>query len=119
MAPSLFERYGGFASVSRIVMSFYDRILDDERVGGYFDDVDMRSLIDHQTKFVASLMGGPASYTDDALRQVHAHLDVDAEAFDAMTSLLEGTLVDAGIDPAHVDELITEFTRRKPLIVTG
>jgi len=44
---SLFELYGGFASVSKIVMAFYDKILDSDIAGPYFDDVDMKALIDH------------------------------------------------------------------------
>ena len=65
MKQTPFERYGGFATVSRIVMSLYDRLLEDDEVGPFFDDVDMPKLIDHQTKFVSSLMGGPASFTDE------------------------------------------------------
>ena len=47
MATTLFERYGGFAAVSKVVLAFYDRVLDDEQVGPYFDDVDLPKLIDH------------------------------------------------------------------------
>lgn len=55
---TMFDRYGGFTSVSKIVMSFYDKVLDSETVGPYFEDIDMKALIDHQTKFIAQVMGG-------------------------------------------------------------
>ena len=116
---TLFEHYGGFTTVSRLVMSFYDRILDDDDVASYFDDVDMRNLIDHQTKFMATLMGGPASYTDDALRHLHAHLKVDAQSFDRVAGHLRDTLTDGGMAPEHVDILVGEFNARKPLIVAS
>ncbi len=61
MAKTMFERYGGFAAVSRVVSSFYDKILDSDITSPYFADIDMAKQIDHQTKFVAYLMGGPAS----------------------------------------------------------
>ncbi len=61
MSVSMFDRYGGFATVRTIVSSFYDKVLDSDRLSRFFVDIDMRALVDHQTKFVASLMGGPAS----------------------------------------------------------
>ena len=59
MARSLFDKYGGFASVSKVVMTFYTKVLDSDVIGDYFDGIDMRRLIDHQTKFIATIMGGP------------------------------------------------------------
>lgn len=61
MSQSMFERYGGFAKLSK-VMAFYDRVLDSDVIGDFFEGVDMRRLIDHQTKFISQVMGGPAAY---------------------------------------------------------
>lgn len=65
---TLYEKYGGFSQVSKIVLAFYDTLLDDDDIGPFFDDVDMARMVDHQTKFIASLLGGPAAYTDNQLR---------------------------------------------------
>ncbi len=81
MEQSIFERYGGFAQVSRVVLSFYDKIVDSPITGPYFKNVDMKRLIDHQTKFIAFVMGGPASYTNEHLERTHAHLQIDDSAF--------------------------------------
>ena len=62
MSQTLYERYGGFSAISRLVMAFYDNLLDSDQIADYFEDVDMRRLIDHQTKFVASLMGDPQAF---------------------------------------------------------
>ena len=67
MKSTIFQRYGGFASVSRVVMSFYDKVLDSPVSSPYFANTNMKRLIDHQTKFIAQVMGGPASYTDEQL----------------------------------------------------
>lgn len=119
MSATMFDRYGGFASVSKIVMAFYDRVLDSDIVGFYFEDTDMRALIDHQTKFISSLMGGPASYSNDVLRRVHAGLDIDRRAFDEVVALLIETLEDFEIDPDDVDEIRQAMESRAPLIVTA
>ena len=34
MQQALFDKYGGFSTVSRIVLALYDRLLDDDDVGG-------------------------------------------------------------------------------------
>jgi len=56
MARSFFERHGGFATVSKIVMRNYDHVIDSNVIGPYFENVDMPRLIDRQTKFVASIV---------------------------------------------------------------
>jgi len=117
MEKNLFEKYGGFSTVSRIVMQFYDKALDSDILADYFEDIEMERLIDHQTKFVASLMGGPASYTDDMLKQLHAHLDIDDEAFDEMAALFRETLEEAGLDPEDVALVAGEIVKRRPVIV--
>lgn len=119
MAGSLYEKYGGFASISRVVMSFYDRLLDSDEVGPYFDDVDMKRLIDHQTKFVASLLGGPADFSDDRLQQAHRHLNIGGADFDAMKQILGETLSEFGFEDADRDAVLGEIEARRSKIVSS
>jgi hemoglobin len=115
---TLFEKYGGFAKISRVVMAFYDTLLDSDEVGPFFDDVDMRKLVDHQTKFVSSLLGGPASYTDERLQQLHAHLEIGHGHFDEMKRVLGETLSDHGFAAEDVASVMGEIEARRILIVT-
>lgn len=114
---SIFERYGGFANVSRIVSSFYDRVLDSPILSPYFEKTDMRRLIDHQTKFIASIMGGPASYSNDVLERVHAHLNIDQEAFDEMVLILGETLEDFNMADTDVESVRDEILIRSRYII--
>ena len=117
MRKTLFEKYGGFSVVSRIVMDLYDRLLDDDDVGPFFDDVDMARIIDHQTKFVSSLMGGPASYTDDQIVLMHARLEIGTVHFDQLQALLSQTLADHGVTPEDIDTIVGAFEARRELVV--
>lgn len=117
MSRSMFDKYGGFASVSKIVSAFYDKAVDSDIIGPYFDDIDMRAQIDHQTKFISSLMGGPASYSDEALHKVHAHLNIDRESFQEMGALLRETLVEFNIDSDDVELIMHEITSRADIII--
>lgn len=119
MAQSMFERYGGFASISKIVMAFYDKALDSDILADYFEDIDLKSLIDHQTKFVAAVMGGPSATSNQALARSHAHLAITVQAFDEMTRVFEETLVEFGVAPADIEQILGEFHSRSKYIVTA
>ena len=68
MTRTIFERYGGFASISKVVSAFYDQMLDSEDTARFFEGIDMRRLIDHQTKFISTLT---VSYTHLTLPTNH------------------------------------------------
>lgn len=114
---TLYEKYGGFSNVSKIVFAFYDTLLDDDDIGPFFDDIDMAKMVDHQTKFIASLLGGPASYTDNQLRQLHSHLDITNDHYDVLQTVLRDTLTDHGIESDDVNSVVEEFEKRRTLIV--
>ena len=117
MPGTTFEKYGGFSTVSRVVMTFYDLVLDSDVVGHHFDDIDMPRLIDHQTKFVSGIMGGPASISDERLRAVHHHIDITPEEFDEIISLLRQALTQHKMDPADVSTVAREMESKRKLIV--
>ena len=117
MEQTLYEKYGGFSTVSRIVMSLYDKILDDDEIGPFFDDVDMPKLMDHQTKFVSSLMGGPAAFTDKHLSMAHGHLHIDDRHFDRLTELIRDTLGEFDVTDEDTATVIASFEARRTLVV--
>jgi len=118
MASTIFERCGGFATVRKVVSAFYDRILDSRDLQKYFVEVDMRALIDHQTKFIAYVMGGPTSIPDDVLRRAHASLAISHADFEEMGRLLKETLEDFSLEPGDIAHIMQEVRRREPLVVT-
>ena len=118
MSQSLFQKYGGFAKVSRVVLTFYDKVLDSDQIGDFFDEIDMSRLVDHQTKFISSLLGGPAAYTDERLKQLHAHIGISDQDFDEMAKLLGEALDDNGFEPGDRDVVIREIEARRSYIVS-
>jgi hemoglobin len=117
MKQTIFERYGGFASVSRVVMSFYEKMLDSPVTSPFFANTNMKRLIDHQTKFIASMMGGPASYSNDHLERVHAHLGITEQAFLESVTLLTETLEDFDFADEDVHSVKEEMMSRKNFVV--
>lgn len=119
MSETPYEKYGGFSTVSRIVMRLYDRLLDDDDVGPFFDDVDMPRLIDHQTKFVSALMGGPASFSDAHIANAHRGMTIEDLHFDRLKELIAETLDEFSVEPEDAKAVLAAFEERRGLLVVS
>ena len=103
---NLFDKYGGFATVSHIVRQFYKDVLSSPNLKPYFERVDMEQLIDHQTKFISHVLGGPAEYTGRALEVGHRGLRITNAHFDEVAEILQDVLEDAGMEDGDVSTVM-------------
>lgn len=117
VSQTLYEKYGGFKTISRVVMTFYEMALDSDEIGDYFEDIDMPRLIDHQTKFVSSLIGGPASFSDERIEAVHRHLNITHKDFDAMADLFGEALEIHGMSERDIQTAIGAIEGKRAVIV--
>ena len=116
---TIYEKYGGFKTVSRVVMTFYEMALESDQIGDHFEAIDMARLIDHQTKFISSLLGGPAAFSDDRLAQVHAHLEISNADFDEMAELLAEAMSEHGMETPDIDTAVAAVEARRSIIVSA
>jgi truncated hemoglobin YjbI/predicted pyridoxine 5'-phosphate oxidase superfamily flavin-nucleotide-binding protein len=70
----LYDRIGGDKAMEVVVDLFYRKVMQDDRVGHFFDDTDMASLRLKQKSFLSMAFGGPYQYSDAELRAVHKPL---------------------------------------------
>jgi len=117
MADSMYERYGGFETVSKIVHGLYEKISKSDILLPYFENIDMQQLMNHQTKFFSSIMGGPIHYDDSQLTEVHRRLNITHEAFSEIAELLEEVLEDFSVLQEDIDTLLALVADMKPQIV--
>lgn len=127
---SLYESLGGAAAVETAVEIFYRRMLSDERVARFFDDVDMDRQRAKQTGFLTMVLGGPNRYTGRDMRTSHRPLvarGLSDEHVDVVIEHLGATLLELGATSAQVAEVaaIAEsvrddvLDRAKPAPVTS
>ena len=105
---SLFERIGGEAAVDAAVDIFYRKVLSDDRVNGFFDDVDMEGQIAKQKGFLTMVFGGPNNYTGKDMREGHKHLvanGLNDSHVDAIVELLGATLKELGVADDDIAEI--------------
>ncbi len=100
---SLFERLGGSLAIRPVTELFYRKVLADDLLAAYFDDVDMDRQVAKQTSFLTMVLGGPTQYTGRDLRSAHARMtDLDDKHFDAVLGHLADTLREFGVGEAEV-----------------
>lgn len=108
MSQSLFEKYGGIATIVPIVNSFYRKVIAVPELRPYFDGIDMQKLTEHQVNFIAEAMGAPTTfYEGRSLKDAHAHLNVSKEAFELVVIALQESLQEAGMEDADVQTMLT------------
>ena len=99
---SLYDRLGGRLAIRAITESFYRKVLSDDLLAPYFDDVDMDRQVAMQAAFLTMALGGPNSYTGRDLRSAHAGLRLRAEHFNAVVALLGRTLREFGVSDVDI-----------------
>lgn len=114
---SLFDKYGGVAGVSALVLDFYRRIQADEALDLYFWGVKMDRLIGHQTSFLCKVLGGPDNYQGRALEAAHHHLHITEADFGRVAAHLRDSLEDMNVDPDDIDAIMGVVASTQPQIV--
>src|SRR6187551_480670 len=105
---SLYDELGGAAAVDKAVEVFYRKMLQDQRVVDFFDDVDMDRQIGKQRAFLTMVLGGPNQYTGRDLRSAHAPLvkrGLSDVHVDVVIEHLGGTLAELGATPAQIAQV--------------
>ncbi len=106
---SLYEQIGGEPAMSAAVELFYRRVLADERISHFFEDVDMERQAAKQKAFLTMVCGGPANYSGKDMRAGHARMvknGLNDTHFNAVVEHLSGTLTELGVARPLVERVI-------------
>jgi hemoglobin len=115
--PTLFERLGGSASIDLAVDQFYERLLADPDLAPFFDGVPMARQRAHQKAFLAMALGGPDSYQGRSLEEAQTALAIDDHHVDLVAGHLSAVLIDLGVAPELVDEVISAVDGLRPSVL--
>lgn len=107
---SLFDRLGGRAAVDAAVDKFYDRILSDSRISGFFQNVDVKRQRAKQKAFLTYAFGGAPGYSGESLRKAHGGLvkkGLNDKHFDIVADHLQATLRELNVPDDLIKEVMT------------
>jgi hemoglobin len=117
---SLYEEIGGDGAVNAAVDIFYRKVLKDDRIKRFFDDVDMEKQAAKQKAFLTMAFGGPNNYTGLDMRKGHEHLvkrGLNDSHFDAVVEDLAATLKELNVSENLISQVaaLCETTRNDVL----
>jgi hemoglobin len=117
---SHYERIGGAAAVKAAVELFYDKVLADPELAGYFTDVNMPEQRRHLALMLAVVLGGPNEYAGRGLAEAHQPLNIPPAHYAKVGAHLTSTLAQLGV-PADViaDVQVVLGQVRDQIVATG
>ncbi len=103
---SLYQKLGGKGAIDAAVEAFYVKVLADERVKHFFDDVSMDKQRRKQKEFLSAAFGGPLPWTGKDMRKAHAGMGLTEVHFNAIAENLVNTLKDLKISQELIDQVV-------------
>lgn len=100
VVPSVsdYERVGGAPTIRLVVDRFYDLVLADDELAGYFTGLDLARIKRHQVLLLSQVLRGPVSYDGRDLAEAHRHLEVTSAHYDRVAQYLTGLLWKLDVD---------------------
>ncbi|GAA1825809.1 group I truncated hemoglobin [Agromyces salentinus] len=92
-----YQAVGGAPAITAVVNRFYDLVVADEQLAGYFEGVEMVRLKRHQVALVSQVMGGPVEYEGRELRAAHEGMGISTDDFAVVVGHLVTALTEAGV----------------------
>lgn len=111
VALSYYARIGGAVAVRAAVNVFYDRVVADPELAGYFAEVRMPALRRHLVLMLTAVLGGPDTYRGRSLAEAHQPLMIPVAHYALVGGHLIGALTRLGV-PGEVLEHVRGVLRQ-------
>ncbi len=117
-SSSLYQKLGGKAAIDAAVESFYKKVLTDDRIKHFFDDVNMDKQRRKQKEFLSAAFGAPTPYAGKDLRKAHANLPgLNETHFNAVAENLQKTLEELKVSKELIDQVMTIAASTKDAVL--
>jgi len=107
--PTLYDRLGGATGIEGCVRDFYERVLADDQLAGFFESVDMEEQAKQLGRYLAQAVGGPREYRGRGMRAAHRELGVGEADFGRTVEHLQAALDAANVPSKEREELIARL----------
>lgn len=99
---SLFDRLGGKEGVEKLVTVFYENVLSDPELAGFFQHSNVENLHRMQIEFFSAALGGSAIYSGRSLREIHQGRGIKKNHLQRFVDHLLNTLKSFDLDENDV-----------------
>ena len=120
MQKNLYERLGGYDSISAVVDDFLQRQFIDKQVGRFYvghstnSKKRLRQLI---TEMICEITGGSAKYVGRYMRTAHTGLGITGGDWEVTVKNLTASLDKFKVPQKEKDELLADVAGLRPVIV--
>ena len=119
MIEDLYDLIGGRSTIEAATERFYEKILQDESLRHFFEQVDMAHLRSRQTMLISMLLGGRV-YTGKNIRDAHARSRdcglTDAH-FDLFLQHFRASLEEVGVKPENAEIIMKRLESKRGTIL--
>ncbi len=120
LAPmTIYDQIGGQEALEVVVADFYDRVLADSQLAGFFSGTNMSRLKGKQVEFFAAALGGPQPYTGAPMRQVHQGRGITMHHFNLVAGHLAASLCAAGVADETTEQILAAIAPLSKEIATS
>jgi len=114
MDQSLYEELGGKKTVEKASAILYVNILRDERINGFFENVDIEKQKRKMSAFLTNIFGGPSLYIGKTMRKAHKNVKgLNDEHVDAMMECVSATLKELDIDTKTINKVMEKIEEHR------
>jgi hemoglobin len=103
---SIYDTIGGEPALTAVVDDFYQRVLADPELAGFFTGTSMTRLKARQVEFFAAALGGPQEYAGATMRQAHQGRGIRQAHFDLVAGHLVASLGAAGVPQETIGRIV-------------
>lgn len=109
MSESLFDKVGGAEVVEKVVNRFYDRVINDEQLGKFFEKASVDRIKSMQRQLFSVALGGPLSYQGRPLDEVHKGMGITRDDLSLYIEHLVETLQELEVAPESASQFVARI----------
>lgn len=110
--------FGSKAGMKVVTDKFVDRVLQDQRISGYFAQANIPNLKEQLAIQFCMLLNGPCKYDGPSMQRVHQDLGVTKAAFNSLAEDLIYVMKQQHVPLAAQNALIKKLAPMEKVIVT-
>ncbi len=109
VAVSLYEKLGGDPAIEAALDIFYEKVMADSALRGFFENVAVDRIKRKQRAFLAMAFGGPSVYDGRDLRAAHhsaVKRGLDETLFNHFMGHFRATLEELGVNEGDISQVM-------------
>jgi len=118
---SQWERVGGEAAVKAVLDRFYEGVLEEPQLAGFFENVAVDDIKPHLAEVLKVVLGGPGARTDldlaEYLTEAHSGLGVSESDYSLTGQVLMDTLKEFDVPADIVETIAGALATVQPFVV--